>query len=527
MALTVLANCSGGGGNGPTRLGSPEPVGEQSQAVLGATTFGPTCLANDIAHLQIAFEYARIAETSPAFAECLATAFNQAFSLNPPGDGQVNIGPHVACANDPPTPSSSTVVANLQDSNPTHIECDYTPSPSTNGGYAGVGGAPPSDPSAVEHIAVANVLQRITHTSAPCFLNPTLACASDVDYATIAGDIIHEILHQQGYDHPEFQNPYYTCGITSIPNPVYGNSVNYEVQECIRSVIDYSAANCSMHDPSCGNDGLNLQDSVFSPSPTCHCVQDPLGVQFPTGSVSGAPITALGLLSAGQAIMAGTSQNEVPSFGNAYTLSIDSGGNLVMQNGSGSTLAGPLTDQGVAKTLFMQDDGNLVLFDEMSAPIWASGTGGNPGANLFVQDDGNLIVMSPSNQVLWALSRSSFPATCGQIVAGEGLTDNDSAFSCDKHYRLVMQADGNLVLFGVNQGAPWSSNTGGQGGPLMTAEMDGNGNFVVVDYTRDPAVALWSTNTWGHPGASLAIGDDGSLAVHDAPPNQDTILWHN
>jgi hypothetical protein len=49
--------------------------------------------------------------------------------------------------------------------------------------------------------------------------------------------------------------------------------------------------------------------------------------------------------------------------------------------------------------------------------------------------------------------------------------------------------------------------------------MQGDGNFVV----RDGTTAVWSTGTYGYSGASLSVGDDGTLAI----TWEGTTLWTN
>ena len=58
--------------------------------------------------------------------------------------------------------------------------------------------------------------------------------------------------------------------------------------------------------------------------------------------------------------------------------------------------------------------------------------------------------------------------------------------------RLIMQSDGNLVLFNVDDGVLWASNTPGQGASRLVVQDDGN----MVIYRRSDNVATWSTGTY-------------------------------
>jgi parallel beta-helix repeat protein len=101
------------------------------------------------------------------------------------------------------------------------------------------------------------------------------------------------------------------------------------------------------------------------------------------------------------------------------------------------------------------------------------------------------------------------PTECGWLFADQGLIPGQSHYSCDGRFRLVLQNDGNLVLY--QDGMPlWATNTVGQ----RSAEviMQGDGNFVLYDMAGR---ALWASNTPGHPGARCAIQNDGNLVVYD------------
>jgi hypothetical protein len=100
------------------------------------------------------------------------------------------------------------------------------------------------------------------------------------------------------------------------------------------------------------------------------------------------------------------------------------------------------------------------------------------------------------------------------------LHQGDSIYSEGGEYRLVMQDDGNLVLYAqgpVVQRALWNSQTAGN--PGAYAVMQADGNFVVFSSSGS---ALWSSGTSGHPGAYLALQDDSNLIVY----SQDvSALW--
>jgi hypothetical protein len=84
-------------------------------------------------------------------------------------------------------------------------------------------------------------------------------------------------------------------------------------------------------------------------------------------------------------------------------------------------------------------------------------------------------------------------------------------------YQLVLQSDGNLVLYGlkgrVPGGATWATGTNGQGGKLAVLQSDGN--FVLYGPSgRVLGGALWSSRTNGQDVVSLNLQDDGNLVLY-------------
>ena len=106
---------------------------------------------------------------------------------------------------------------------------------------------------------------------------------------------------------------------------------------------------------------------------------------------------------------------------------------------------------------------------------------------------------------------------CGLLVPGQQLSPGQAATSCDGRFRLVMQGDGNLVLY--QGGTPrWNTATNGRGG--QRAVMQGDGNFVL--YTAVGA-ALFNTQTAGLTNSFLAIQNDGNLVVYQGS----TAHWNS
>jgi Alpha-lytic protease prodomain/Trypsin len=106
-------------------------------------------------------------------------------------------------------------------------------------------------------------------------------------------------------------------------------------------------------------------------------------------------------------------------------------------------------------------------------------------------------------------------ATCGRLNPGGALATNASLSSCGGRFVLVMQGDGNLVLYDNTSGAAlWASSTFGAG---FAAYMQTDGNLVI--YTPE-GLPVWASNTSGLNGAMLFVQDDGNSVIytHTAVP---------
>jgi hypothetical protein len=77
---------------------------------------------------------------------------------------------------------------------------------------------------------------------------------------------------------------------------------------------------------------------------------------------------------------------------------------------------------------------------------------------------------------------------------------------------LIMQTDGNVVLYNGDRQPLWATNTHGTVKP-RNLKMQGDGNLVLHDTNGKPR---WASGTYGHPGAFLQIQDDCNLVIYRA-----------
>ena len=221
------------------------------------------------------------------------------------------------------------------------------------------------------------------------------------------------------------------------------------------------------------------------------------------------PPTACGRVDAGQGLGPG---DGVSSCNGRFRLVMQGDGNLALYE-----LATPIwstaTNGKFGYAAVMQGDGNFVLYGANAVPLWSSATDGMPGGYLAVRDDGDLVVYQ-NGTVRWGTGTAAKvtiptgPTQCGALLGGQGLATGQQVGSCDGRFALVMQTDGNLVLY-MGTTPLWHTHTNGLGG--YAAWMQGDGNFVL--YRRD-ATPLFNAATAGNAGARLAIQNDGNLVVY-------------
>ncbi|WP_437288234.1 hypothetical protein [Sorangium sp. So ce406] len=96
-----------------------------------------------------------------------------------------------------------------------------------------------------------------------------------------------------------------------------------------------------------------------------------------------------------------------------------------------------------------------------------------------------------------------------KLLAGDYLNRGYGVYSANRKYHLIMQDDGNLVLYRVPAQALWSTGTAGQA--IKHAILQADGNLVLYDYAGQPK---WSSNTQGHRGAFLVVQCDGNLVIY-------------
>lgn len=226
-----------------------------------------------------------------------------------------------------------------------------------------------------------------------------------------------------------------------------------------------------------------------------------------------AGIAPISSLAAGQRLNVG---DELTSPSGRFILVMQGDGNLVEYDLVGNRAVWWSGTYGTgAAFLAMQADRNLVLYTAAGKPVWWTGTSGAGTGTLDLQDDGNLVLYADNGSgPLWY----DGVQLGGIIPPGSTLHGGQMMTSPSGAYELAMQTDGNLVLYTGGQ-AVWSTGTYGHPGAFLVYQLDGN----VVLYSA-AMVPLWFTSTFGLPGP-MTVQDDGNIGVYDSSLNPEWTRW--
>jgi surface antigen len=214
----------------------------------------------------------------------------------------------------------------------------------------------------------------------------------------------------------------------------------------------------------------------------------------------------------GEGISSGDSlyPNQYIASGNLqYALVFQNDGNLVLYHGD-RFIWEAQTGSKNASRLVMQTDGNLVMYRPDNSVVWKSITGGHPGAYANLQPDGNFVVRDGGVVYWWTNTGGHANLSyfgLDRLNPGQQLTQNQYLRSSDGRYALLLQTDGNLVLYGPGYHVLWQTFTGGAGDRLV---MQTDGNLVLY--------ALTNPQWWvgaSAAGSYVMLQSDGNLVLYN------------
>ena len=198
-----------------------------------------------------------------------------------------------------------------------------------------------------------------------------------------------------------------------------------------------------------------------------------------------------------------------------YSFKFQLDGDLVVyDNATGRSLWSSNTKGSQADHLVMQDDGNLVLYTKARSPVWASMTNSKQDNYfLLLQDNGNLVIsrgkLYKGNEVpIWDTNTGSIPPQA--LIATGQLRIGQELIAVNKRYSFKFQLDGDLVVYDNTAGKSlWSSNTKGSQADYLVMQDDGN----LVLFTKSGS-PVWQSMTNSSQGDYfLRMNSDGNLVI--------------
>jgi hypothetical protein len=140
----------------------------------------------------------------------------------------------------------------------------------------------------------------------------------------------------------------------------------------------------------------------------------------------------------------------------------------------------------------------------------------------------NEIVMSDYPTVQSCLDVDSKTITFADANSVTDLIKSRSNFKSDTSFKgletdthnLVLQDDGNLVVYKKAGSAVWASGTNEKGEAPYSLLMQGDGNLVIYDKTRP----IWASGTFGTGPFNLELKPDGTLEITDSTK---AVTWKN
>ncbi|CAG8799354.1 36397_t:CDS:1, partial [Gigaspora margarita] len=107
--------------------------------------------------------------------------------------------------------------------------------------------------------------------------------------------------------------------------------------------------------------------------------------------------------------------------------------------------------------------------------------------------------------------RTGYTAEASYITPYYSMNEHTQIVSPNGEHRLVMQTDGNLVLYSGST-AIWASNTCGKGAGPYRMALQTDGNLVVYAGNGLP---MWASNTYKKQVSYLAVQNDANVVLYD------------
>lgn len=219
----------------------------------------------------------------------------------------------------------------------------------------------------------------------------------------------------------------------------------------------------------------------------------------------------------GQTLLQGQS---LLSRDNRYRLALRPDGNLVYTGPAGILWTSKTSGHPDAHHISMEQSGSLAIYTADRQLIWTTNTSqwATQWTRIKVQNDGNAVIYSNQNAI-WA-SHTCDGKLPESIEHGQSLYPGEMLVSRNNKYRLVLQEDRNLVIRSPYK-VIWTSKTAGQM-DIMYVIMQMDGNLVMYN---DIKRAAWASQTSRSKQTKtrLHMRNDGDLAIFF----DEQIIWRS
>ena len=219
---------------------------------------------------------------------------------------------------------------------------------------------------------------------------------------------------------------------------------------------------------------------------------------------------------------------QIVSSGGNVQLRMEDSGNLVMkcnENEAWSSKTGGMNVKGI---LSIFASGNLVIKSADNDPaLWTSGTGGHSnGIKLEALEDRVVLYDLQSGESIWAIL-CGFPSSCEQNQCTQNghnvkLQTDEDLTSSDGVIKLKVKEDGNLVVHCIRKQIRLTEvEKKDVVDPYLLIQTDGN--MVVYNLNGDP---VWNSKTNGvNRGTKLELTNRGNLILSEL--DGDKVIWES
>jgi lambda family phage minor tail protein L len=247
-------------------------------------------------------------------------------------------------------------------------------------------------------------------------------------------------------------------------------------RQCISGICQWE-----YRGPECGYTGSNVFDENDNPGNLV------AATNFPAGTTT---------LTAGQSLL---SNQFLVSSNGWYKAVMQEDGNFVVYSKALKAVWSTLTYTKGLSTFIYQDDGNLVVYDAFNRPTWNSNTQ-NVAAITALTFTKLLPDKYPrgDEDALQLVAAPNFPAGNSSVVSTAAprtreLWPGESLTSSNGWYQLLMQRDGNLVVYNKANDPVWNTGTG----EPSKAVFQEDGNLVLYRYSDGKAI--WNAGSYLQP----------------------------